>query len=362
LGCLYSMERIEEPNSKYLLSKVNDKDEFSIFMSMNDIALRSKRSQVLKTLYDDKLGNPSFAVRAFAADSGAATISDRDIVDQLFMQGFITAGMELALCMDKVTDCKPNGRSILFDVVSQLVLDFLLPLAWDKYQTPKRPTIHQLQTAIAYMKGPTHHSNTALVAHRSTKYADLEQGPLRAGAMLLIEMLTVKFTADESPLACEVASEMLSPHRVHTQLPLWLEELLLTGTNKCDLPGLFSRRRKPGVDGYLGNPTVLLTVYIKRGMVKDACRVVTRIFNDFNSNRGHLAASRLPESGEIDYIPFDKIKLLWSLVDIRLGKVHLLTARRELESARMEMKASLDEYFRLSKITEMGQQSARSLK
>ena len=361
LGCWYSMEKILDPNSKYLLSHVNDKEKINTYMSMDDIALRGTRSQALKTLYDDKLGDPSFAVRAFAADSAALNLSNWSILDQLFMQGFITAGLKLAVSMDKTADSKRDGRSVLFDAVSRLVHDFLLPLALDKYQTPKRPTIHQLQSAINYMKGSSHNFNTSLVAHRSVNYSDLEQGPLRVGAMSLIEILTVKYTTDETPLAHDVATEMLSSNRVPTRLPLWLEELLLTGTNKCDLPGLFSRRRKCRTDGYLGNPTVLLTIYTSRGLVKDACRVVTRTFNDFNNSRGHLAASRLPEKGEIDFIPFDMINLLWHLVDIRLQKVHQVSARRDLESARMKMKESMDEYFRLSKITEMGQQSARYL-
>ena len=107
---------------------------------------------------------------------------------------------------------------------------------------------------------------------------------------------------------------------------------------------------------------MLLDIYTARGMAKDACRVVTRVFNDFNNNCGHPVASRLSEKGEIDFIPFDKIKLLWCLVDIRLEKILLDSGRRDLESARMKMKESMDEYFKQMKISEMGQQSARALK
>ena len=362
LGCLYSMEKIQDPNLKYLISIVNYTDKSKMYLSMNGIALRGKRSQVLKKLYDDKSGDPSFAVRAFSANSLDPSISDNDIVNQLFLQGFILSGIELAICMDKATDAKPSGRAVLFDIVSRLVRDYLLPLAMDPYITPKRPTIHQLQAAIDYLKGSNRDANTTLVANRSTKYSDLEQGPLRAGAMTLVEILTVKYTTHASPLANEVASDMLCDQRRHTPLPTWLEELLLAGTNNCYLPGLFARRHKPGIRGYLGDPIVLLDIYTARGMAKDACRVVTRVFNDFNNNCGHPVASRLSEKGEIDFIPFDKIKLLWCLVDIRLEKILLDSGRRDLESARMKMKESMDEYFKQMKISEMGQQSARALK
>jgi hypothetical protein len=361
LGCWHSMEKIQDPNAQYLLSLVDDKAKIHSYMSMNDIVLRGIRSQVLKQLYDDKLGDSSFAVRAFVEVNVGSNVTDYDIVVQLFKQGFITAGIELAVGMDKVSHGKQDGRSVLFDVLSQFIIDFLLPLALDKYQTPKRPTIHQLYAAIDYMKGSSGNMNTSLFSHRSANYFDLEQGPLRVAAMVLTEILTVKYTTDKAPLANEVASAMISSNRIPTQLPLWLEELLLTGTSKVDCPGLFSRRRKSHTDGYLGNPSVLLNIYTSRGLVKDACRIVTRVFNDFNDTRGHLAASRLPEKGEIDFIPFDKINLLWNLVEVRLQKIQQLSARQELESARMKMKESIDKYFKLSKITEMGQQSARHL-
>jgi hypothetical protein len=351
--CFTAMNMLQDQNSKFLVSNGH------LYFSLNDLELRAKRCNALLKLYDDKSGDPSFPLRALAVGMEMATL-DRDIVNHLFFHGFYADGIELAAAVDKAAVVKFNGRGFLSNALTHLISSFLLPMALDDGKVIKRPTVSQLEAAIETFKDPRLILPSVFVYKHSLEFMDEECLSIRRLAMLLVEVLTVTFTTHKDPLAKEVAREMLSSNRICTPLPSWLESLLMTGKKSTHAPGMFARRTQ-GYDGYLGDPEVLLNLYMSCGLFKEACRVVTAVF-DLSNRRVNHVSSRLPEKGEIDYIPIDKIDFLWKFVDEKLrknslkGGDHLI-----LEAARDDMRKSIEKYFELSRISEMGQKSARVL-
>jgi hypothetical protein len=391
VGCYNAMTMVPDPNAKYLLSgecvsrpfvplhargegggvkhgregdaRSQGSETTGRYMNVDDLEARAVRCMVLKTLFNDGLCDPTFAMSAFVNEGVASEIPDLKIVDQLFARGLYPDGLSLATTMDKIRGSKPNGRSFFLDCVSHLICGYLLPLALDQKCTPERPTILQIQVSINRLKQSEQRVPTLRAGIRSKKVSNLERSEIRTGAMHYARELTVKFTSSEQPIAVEVAKAMLDIHRPAKPLQPWLEELLLTGTDKSDLPGLFARRRKRGTDGYIGDPSVLLSLYTTRGLYQDACRIVTTVLAGSGNNyREDVAPLRLPEKGEMDFVPYNKIDYLWNLIDISLKKNILKREEsRKLEEARLQMKGSLEKHFDLTKISEMGQMSARAL-
>jgi hypothetical protein len=140
-------------------------------------------------------------------------------------------------------------------------------------------------------------------------------------------------------------------------LPSWLEKLLL-GSDIATSNGKFARKTNPKEAVYQGNPQALLSLYTKQGMFVDACNLVSKILSDQST-----ATSRLPESGDIDYVPYGRIDFLWNLIDVMVSSGEIpASAEQEVLSARDEMEKSLERHFSLLHISEMGLKSARALK
>lgn len=333
------------------------------YMRLVHLEGRAVRVKALKTLFDEETRDSFFVLNALANEGGDAGRNDSEIRDELFASGYYAVGLNVARTMDKIRGCLPNGRSLWFDSVSHLICNYLLPFALDKEWEPSRPTFTQIEAAIKSFN--PQQKTTLLAGSRYNKLCDTERSNNRMGTMLLVRELTTKYSSVSEPLAEEVAKFFLRPNRAASRLPHWLEDLLLTGTVFDDLPGLFARRRMKNTPaGYLGNPVALLQLYTMSGLFKDACRIVTLVLsrNDF---RKHAAHDRLPEKGELDFVPEHKIEFLWNLIEGRLNKNAFASSndeREQLLQARSAMDEALVTYFtQLQQISEIGIQSARTL-
>ena len=325
------------------------------YMNLDDLQLRAVKCNALKALFADDLEDPTFA--KLAVDS--KDISNIEIIDKLFGRGYYHDGLMLTAALAKIEDGKPGGWGVFRDSLNRLICDYLVPLALDRKHVPERPTIRQLQAGMESL-GESGESPVLLCGSRSKKARDLARSEIRVGAMNFIRLLTIKYTSAEQPFALDLAAEMLKGHRPATALPSWLEQLAVFGTNHADLPGLFARRRAPGVEGFLGDPACLLNLYTARGMYKEACRVVSTVLAGPNNDyRESKAPSRLPERGEIDFLPHNKIDILWNLIQLAVNKGR--ADAPEILQARSQMEESLTKYFDLLQISDMGAQSARAL-
>jgi hypothetical protein len=79
-------------------------------------------------------------------------------------------------------------------------------------------------------------------------------------------------------------------------------------------------------------------------------------------SRESRAPARLPEKGEIDFVPYDKIDVLWTLID-RACSNHLIGSKEKktLQESRDAMENALEKHFELMGISELGSRSARAL-
>ena len=189
-----------------------------------------------------------------------------------------------------------------------------------------------------------------------------------SAAMELTRKLTTISTSANSPVALEVAEILLDLDPSRSSLPVWLERLLLGVKGDPDSPGLFSKRPSGDVSEYNGDPTGLLGLYIKQGMYVKACDVVSWILTgtvldgDGLRSRESRAPARLPEKGEIDFVPYDKIDLLWTLIDRACSNPLIAsTEKKKLQESRNAMENALEKHFDLMGISELGSRSARAL-
>jgi hypothetical protein len=283
-------------------------------------------------------------------------------MDELFNHGYYQHGLMLGIIMSKAQGSLPEGRSLVHDSLSHLMCTYLVPLAADRSYSPTRPSLSQLHSALDTVDQASD-SPPFIVGSRSKKVSALLRSDIRLGAMTLLQSLTTAFTAADNPVAIEVADSLLDVQGVAVPLPTWLERLLLLGSNNDDAPGLFARRPHTGSSGYLGDPSALLTLYTKWGMYHEAFAASASLLagSDGTSREGK-ASSRLPEKGNIDYVPYNKIDILWNLSEIALarGDFDDVDVQRLLDS-RERLEESLEKHFTSLKISEEGQRSARAL-
>ena len=101
-------------------------------------------------------------------------------------------------------------------------------------------------------------------------------------------------------------------------------------------------------------------------MFVEACNIVTVTLSGLgsqeNGSRESRASSRLPEKGDIDFVPYRKIDILWNLIDFALSNHKVDASEGKLITlARDKMEAALEKHFALMKISELGMRSARAL-
>lgn len=331
-------------------------DRLSKFMVDLHLDGRAIRSLALRTLFFDRSTSYAFAKYAFRRGIDTSQID----VDELFKNGYYQFGLLLAKAQNKVYrngKAKPGGNDIFGNYLSRLMGEYLVPLASSDDDT-SRPTLQQLQLAID-TASPTESTASYIVTERSVNLARLEKSALKAATFVLLKELTTTHSTAETPFALDVAFSFLDRNS-NKQLPVWLERLLLGVDLDTVGGGAFSPRFKVGCEVYLGNPSALLRLYTQRGMFFEACNVVTLILD--NNSRAAKAASRLPEKGNIDCVPYHSIDVLWNLIEIASSKgAYDYDEKRRILKARKGMEEALKTHFEFIQVGEMGLRSARIL-
>ena len=229
-----------------------------------------------------------------------------------------------------------------------------------------RPSLSQLRGTLDNVGGQARASPfvvNALYKHHSQAL----DSRLRALASALVQKLTCLHTNAEHPIGLDVAHFFLDFDERISKLPCWLDQLMMGNPIDSVSPGgLFGGRPKPGCARvYLGDPSALLTLYTRQGMLLEACNVVTTVLSSDQGgkSREERAPSRLPEKGDIDFVPYKKIDILWSLIEktISTGNVEEST-KSELRRAQDSVVQALERHFGLLQVSEVGIRSARILK
>jgi len=327
----------------------------SNFMIKDHLDCRAIRSVALRTLFFDTSTDYTFAKSAFRRGFGTSQAD----VDELFKNGYYQYGLLLSKAWSKVFlngQSRPGGQDLFGTCLSNLMSENLVLLASSDDDT-QRPTLRQLQIAIDAVSS-SDSAPSYIAAGRSSNLASLERKAVKAATLAFIEKLTIIHSSAETPLALDVATSFLEDER-NTKLPVWLERLLL-GMEKNDTGGAFAPRTKVGSTDYLGDPSALLKMYTNHGMFADACKVVTTILGD--NDRAAQAASRLPEKGNLDFVPYRSIDLLWNLIEVACSKgAYDNDEESRIRKARQDMERAIEKHYECMKISEMGMRSARML-
>jgi hypothetical protein len=341
-----------------------------------DLVGRAVRTIGLRTLFFDGSSKPSFIRVAFLRES-TSTETDQEIIAQLAELGYYDHALLLAKAscaagQDLHNRTKENNQ-MFREALNFILRGYLIPMA--VYGPPSdeqtdesnvRPTLPQLHRCLDSISAKT----SSMVLTCTRKRSKLLPAARCLAAMELVRHITTSNTTAEFPLAIQVADMFLELDTSCAQLPSWLERLL-KGEDSFDgvlADGLFARRGVRGNTRYLGDPAALLTIYMKWGMYVAACNVVSSVLSGKSaeetgfSSRQSRAPSRLPEKGDMDFLPYRKIDILWEMIEIILKKKRVsLGEMRELRFARNKMEESLEMHFELMKISEMGASSARAL-
>jgi len=328
----------------------------SNFMVGEHLDGRAMRSLALRTLFFDRSTSYTFAKSAFRRGIGTSQID----IDELFKNGYYQYGLLLAKAQSMVYQngkSKPEGSDIFGNYLSQLMGEYLVPLTFSN-DDMARPTLQQLQLSID--TASTSESAASYIAtERSLDLARLEKSAMKAAALVLLRELTMTHSTAETPLALDVAFSFLDRNG-SIKVPVWLERVLLGVDSNTAGGGAFAPRSKGVSKAYLGDPSALLRLYTKRGMFTEACNVVTLVLD--KNGRATNAASRLPEKGNIDCVPYHSIDMLWNLIEIACSKgAYDNDEKHRILRARGDMEEALKKHYELMQLSEMGLRSARIL-
>jgi hypothetical protein len=350
----------------------------SRFMTVVDLNARAVRAIALRTIMRDHTSKSS--VFSLLTSLSPSVDSDHSCMDHLSYLGHFDRVIQLAKTMqsqyeERNSSTNPAGRSLLHDSVSRLLIFYILPVAMNLDRIPpeygvecdemmSRPTLSQLRRAIeecgdmlSFTLGETWYPK-----------AELPVMAAASTAMELTRRLTTVCTSATSTIALEVADALLDLDQSISSLPVWLERLLLGVPALSNAAGLFSKGPNGDTTAYSGDPTGLLGLLIKWGRYAEACDVVSGMLTgslldgDGMLSRESRAPARLPEKGDIDFVPYDKIDVLWNLIDHACSDYLIDSAeKKKLQESRDEMEKALEKHFKLTGISEQGARSARAL-
>jgi hypothetical protein len=355
----------------------------SRFMTVADLNARAARAVALWIFLREKTGDvSSIPLESFKSPS---TEGDRTCIDRLASLGYYDHAILVAKVIDKQYEersygAKPGGHSVLQDYIMQ-VLSHVLPVALGQRnmrpsndemgtgEAPERPTLLQLRRAIEEAGHVSTSPFSYVLGETWFPQSELPAKATASGAMHFARKLTTEFSSASSPIALEAASMILDIDPSGVSLPLWLERLLLGVQDKSAgaKPGLFAHHACSSSGIYSGDPSGLVSLYMKRGLYSKACSIVSALLtgmNDGNDDKSRemRAPARLPEKGDIDFVPYAKIDTLWGLIDHVLSNPATTESeKKELEESRKAMERALEKHFQLMKISEQGMQSARAL-
>lgn len=298
--------------------------------------------------------------------------NDRVILDQLASQGNFTLALGLANALyDDRNGEKPQGRDIFADALSYVLCQYLVPAAINDRMSTSistegeqlRPTLSQIRSS-AEVAEVGHAASVALPSVDGWKGQAVQAQMAQAAACMdLLRIYTTKYANSSNSLAIEVATTLLdskSPQGGVSQLPVWLTDLLCGTNDSC-----FAGRVSPGDDrngedvaSGAASPSALVKIYIERARYAEACEVVAKVLDDSGS-RVSSPSARLPEEGSIDFVPYNTIDQLHSI--IASARFTSEEVKAKVLASRAKMEEALERHFERMRISEEGAVSARAL-
>ncbi len=319
--------------------------------SDKDLLLRAKRLIAIQALQRDACA-PENLLEILNA-------SDTSIIDALPRLGYYDHAIALSYCKkENKKGAKPRGRDVFVDAMSHMLCKSLAPVALalsrsvaddidesNGQDMKSRPTMHQLRLLsgkgqLSCCWDSWKKEETAAAAARG------------ATALELLRLYTESYAAEDNKIALDVAETLLDLDDCKAALPSWLKDLII-GSGASGNDGLFAKNG--------GNPAALLNLYIKSGLYIEACDLVIIILLGDECERQNAATSRLPERGNIDFVPYETIDNLWNLIETCLESTLSSIQMGKLLKSRDAMESALERHFKLMQVSEQGMLSARAL-
>ena len=348
-----------------------DENWLAQYLDLKDLELRSAVVSAVSLLQEDERTDPRLKKVTFPDVLVHGIGSSCAVVDALTSHGYYDHGVIVSRLSTSTRSGQMGGQVFLHESWLDLLCNYLVPMSLGTSNHFAAPTLSQLTYAMdSLSSAPSGGLPPLLVSSRSKKLTEIPQHLLCTYAMTLLRRLTTEYSTVGMPLATKVAETFLryrTPSGRAIPIPAWLELFLVRGSNPVTTssrPGIFTKRRgSDQEEGFSGDPSALLTLLSRSGRYDDACRVVSTLLSP-TGDETSAAPSRLPETGDVDFVPYDKIDLLWNLIDLAVeqGVIGDKENEQKVLKARQEMERSLEHHFKLLKISEMGQQSARAFK
>ena len=356
---------VENPNLRYIVTgevasmnemKIDNSEESdtrtSRLYSDKELLLRAKRFISLLSLQRDAYS------REKLLDILNAT--DTSIIDALPRLGYFQHAIALSHCKQENKEgAKPRGRDLFVDAISHMLCKCLAPIAVSltrslaggddfdiEEEMKSRPTMHQLRLLTGNGRLPSSRDSW----QEGGTVAMAERG---ACAMELLRLYTEAYATENNSIALDLAETLLDLDDSRALLPVWLTNIIL-GKSESGSDGLFATNG--------GNPTALLNLYIRNGLYVEACNVISDILRGGEGGRENAATSRLPERGNIDFVPYEAIDNLWNLIESYCQGSANPDQKARILNARFIMQNAIEKHFKLMQISEQGLLSARALK
>ena len=365
-ACFHAISLVEKPSQRYLLSGNEDIPSESRLLTQEDLERRATRAKALRTL----------ALDEYSPDSVSSILesTSRDTIDSLAKFGYYDQAIAVASGVSSKRNGLPGGVDLFDDALKYILSTYLVPAATKKVtDNDNSGVVEKLQSRSKMAQIRAASSACALGADIQTARVNSSTAnPISVDtlqptmAMDLLQQYTTVYSGKCHGLVLHVANAILD---VVSELPLWLKDLCIFGLpnevqNTKD--GLFAQPISTNkVNAGIADPTGLMRLYIKHHQYGEACDVVTSILSKTPSQSS--STTRLPEKGNIDYVPYDLIDMLWDMIDSIITSNSTSTDDdvkakvKALIKKRSDMEQALEGHFVSTKTSEEGLQSARRL-
>ncbi|CAB9514029.1 expressed unknown protein [Seminavis robusta] len=329
---------VEETAAQFLISgdKTGSNSRIDQFVTCTDLLCRAVWSLIFRKLAEDR--STDLSEWCLSPSGVVSPFVDRAAIDLISEGGYFLCHLLLAIAVSK-TSASPSLPKVLFEETLDQLLDRVFPQS-SEHVPKSRPSLSQLRymlSSLSISPAGTPFVSTSRIMKRPQRI----QAAGTAASSALLQKLTYLQTDADHPYGLHVAQRFLDKGCLP---PDWLEGLLISGT------ALFP-----------GDPSALLSLYLRRGMVLEACSVACAML-DSQKEKAATQGTGLPEKGDIYFLPHKKIDILWNLLEIALRKEGIdPSTKSKVIQGQQTLCKGLEEHFERIQRSELGLRSMRTL-
>jgi hypothetical protein len=362
--CAHSLSLVEKSSHQYI------GEQRDTLLTKDDTDRRAVRASALRALSMDDCSPDSV--------SSILKSSSLDTIDILARMGYYEYAIAVAAGVSSKRQSDPGGIDVFYDSLRHILCIYLVPVAissiavnYDDDQLQSRSKIIQMRASssicaqeIACKAGLPTISSSAVNSQSWASSNKSGHSLQSVMAMNLLYQYTTSYSTRCRGLGLSVASAILEFSSGNVVLPIWLKDLCMIGrpTNESNL---FAQRNSSmhDVDINVADPSGLVHLLMAHHKYGDACDVVSATLS---SPVSQSPTNRLPEKGNIDYVPYDLIDNLWDTIEVIASKSASESAENQKKIQRLLqsrgcMERSLAQHFERCKMSEDGLRSARTL-